>query len=497
MSPERSFSKTARIILILIGTMLLFRAPNDPDFGWHYKYGEWMTQHLAFPKDNVFSFTMLDYKWADSYWLSEVLMFITAKSLGFIGLSLVFGLLFSILTLALVQKIECTKAVKAFIIITFWALAGLYSTSVRPFYFSSILVLLLSYILLFKEKYIKFLPILFLVWANMHADFVTGLFIFGVHTLFTTAPNLTKNFNLKVLFRNTFPLFLSFGTTLINPYGISLWLTMLKEMLNHSQFDWITEWMPLHSIISEKGAGLSVFVSLIFLLLIFAIPLVLNRKKIKPWYLISNLFFFLLLLRMRYFVRIFVVFSLFATFSYWNVTFTKLWQKITRNLDKKYLTVLVTSIFVLFLVVISLFFIRNLYLAGSIERWSKHYNYPYKAVVYLKTHPVEGNILNHFNWGGYLIWQLPEYKPFIDGRMTSWVDKDGYLLKLYDQISEHSESNAALLESYIKNYNIKLILIPKDSHLAVYLKNVKNKTWEVVYEDELAVVLGMKVQSTK
>ncbi len=35
-------------------------------------------------------------------------------------------------------------------------------------------------------------------------------------------------------------------------------------------------------------------------------------------------------------------------------------------------------------------------------------------------------MLTFYNWGGYLIWNYPQIKPSIDGRMHLWVDKKGY-----------------------------------------------------------------------
>ena len=42
--------------------------------------------------------------------------------------------------------------------------------------------------------------------------------------------------------------------------------------------------------------------------------------------------------------------------------------------------------------------------------------YPAKAAAWIETHRKPGPILNHYNWGGYLLWRLPDYPVSIDGR---------------------------------------------------------------------------------
>ena len=52
----------------------------------------------------------------------------------------------------------------------------------------------------------------------------------------------------------------------------------------------------------------------------------------------------------------------------------------------------------------------------------------------------EGNMFNEYSWGVYLIWKLPEYKTFIDGRMLSWRDESGYsVFEEYVEITRSEE----------------------------------------------------------
>ncbi len=69
------------IFPVAIGIFLLFSPPIDSDLGWHLKYGEYMFQNRNFLKENVFSYTMPNYQWANSYWVAQLIMY-TLFSLG-------------------------------------------------------------------------------------------------------------------------------------------------------------------------------------------------------------------------------------------------------------------------------------------------------------------------------------------------------------------------------------------------------------------------------
>ncbi|MDP3998348.1 MAG: hypothetical protein Q8P89_01930, partial [bacterium] len=116
--------------------------------------------------------------------------------------------------------------------------------------------------------------------------------------------------------------------------------------------------------------------------------------------------------------------------------------------------------------------IKNLSLAGG---------YPYQAVEYLKEHPQE-RMFNFYNWGGYLIWQLPENKTFIDGRMSGWKKDKRIILDDDSQIMFLKNG----FEETLDFWKINSFLIPADSPLAQYLKI--HPAWEKKYEDKTAVV---------
>jgi hypothetical protein len=102
-----------------------------------------------------------------------------------------------------------------------------------------------------------------------------------------------------------------------------------------------------------------------------------------------------------------------------------------------------------------------------------NYNfYPQKAVEYLKKLNFKGNLFSLYDYGGYLIWIMPERKVYIDGRMPSWRRDRGPVTESNYAFDDYLTmiSDEKYLFKQIKKYNITYILIPKPKD-----KN-KNKT---------------------
>jgi hypothetical protein len=45
---------------------------------------------------------------------------------------------------------------------------------------------------------------------------------------------------------------------------------------------------------------------------------------------------------------------------------------------------------------------------------------------FLSRHSLTNELFSDYGWGGWLIWNYPDIKPTIDGRMPFWEDEHGY-----------------------------------------------------------------------
>ena len=516
-----SGKKLTYLLLVLTGAFILFSPPVDPDFGWHYKYGEYLFQNGKILRENIFSYTNTDYKWANSYWISELIIYTSYRFLGNVTSSLILGFTLSFIFLLIIKRHTDDALIVSLIHISSMIVLRAFYTTVRPLCYSTIFLFLLVHVLL-QKKHLKLVPFIFLVWANMHADFVIGLFILGVYCLSdffkkTNAPEmkfkqvfpLRKKFNdiktylgdfllyLKRIFREkqiikkftqSFNvLFISVLLTLINPFGVSLWLTLLKELTQPTKA-FVSEWQPLTNL-NPGNIFLSTFTAagLVSTLLQKNV----RGEKYKSWYVFLIIFFYLFSMKSVYFVRIMIIASLFPIID--ETVSLKLqicdsYKKPLLNIPKCFGNTLLGLI----LLTTASDFLTKIPIIVSDDKLWVEKDYPYGAVNYLKENPINRNMLNCYSWGGYMIWKLPEYKTFIDGRMTAWRKNGNYFMDDYQKIYYQTEENVDLLEEYLKKYDIGIVMEKPDSNLVKYLRENRSEEWETVYEDDVSVILKKK-----
>lgn len=88
-------------------------------------------------------------------------------------------------------------------------------------------------------------------------------------------------------------------------------------------------------------------------------------------------------------------------------------------------------------------------------------------------------MLNSYNWGGYLIWALPEYPVFVDGR-TDLYDDD--LLTQY-LAAVRAEPN---WREVLQRWEIGVVLLEPNAPLVTLLRQ---QGWQTAAADELSVIL--------
>jgi hypothetical protein len=112
-----------------------------------------------------------------------------------------------------------------------------------------------------------------------------------------------------------------------------------------------------------------------------------------------------------------------------------------------------------------------------------HNELPDKAMADLRSQPCRGHVFNEYDYGGYIVWQLPGTKVYIDGRMPSWRQGSvDYLANwkavLGDEGSAHRE---------FAKYDVDCALVEvKHDRLVGQLKR---EGWRVAADDGFAVLL--------
>lgn len=460
--------------------------PTDPDLGWQLRCGEQIWEKHNFCNQNQFSILLKNYSWVNHRWLYQATIFPTLQSSGLWGLTIFNTILMTLSFIFFYLSIKNYVLEKmlaiALIIFLSW---GVFSFGIRSqllgFFFFNLLLWLFSQ---FKQKpkLIIFFPFIMLIWVNSHGSFLIGLILLtfwwlkeAVRFLYLRQKKDKRRFVLYTLI-----LVLSLTTTLFNPFGLRVYQDAWRHFVGVKLENLIAEWVPptllVWWLILSTGIGL------------FFYLLVANRKRglINGLLLLS---FLLLTLKAR---RHLPFYFFLASYLFLVSPLTKqvfgFWLK-QREL-RRILTILALTAF---------FFVGFFHqLPKTIKTNSSWQNYcrinsviyPCEAIEFLKKQSGKGNIFNRYEWGGFLIWQLPEYKIFVDGRMPAWQTPSGK--SPYTIYLETLQTQPGWQET-LESYNINWILISPNTFMDLLLApNPENFGWEKAYRDKISVIYRRK-----
>jgi len=91
----------------------------------------------------------------------------------------------------------------------------------------------------------------------------------------------------------------------------------------------------------------------------------------------------------------------------------------------------------------------------------------------------DGKMFNSYNWCGYLIWSLPDYPVFIDGRADLYGE--ALINEWWDVVNGNSD---ALL--ILDKYHINLVVLETDWPI---IDQLKNSHWFVLFKDDRSIVM--------
>lgn len=419
----------------------IYRTTIDPDFGWHLKSGQYYLEHWM-PSHDVFTYTAADFPWINHEWLSDILLAILHFIGGFTLLAAVYAGLWTLaLWLVGAEAGALTVIVAVVALIPFM---GVRTITL------SLLGLAILHRLYSKNQNQKLwlLPIIFIIWANMHGSFVMGL----AYLAFLAVKNRSWRMAAYVL--------VGAAVTLLNPYGFDIYVEVLRTITDSSLRLNINEWQPC-------SIPLLTWPFIILWLAAFVM------KDANNWrnYINFDLFLFILGISSQRNIVLFVILAV-------AITGKRLKQvTLPKNLKirQKILAAVCGTI-------VAISFIGLIFYEFSTNMWippNREYFYPQKIVEYLKKNPCEGNIFSAYNYGGYLIWKLPEKKVYIDGRMPSWrLDGANYLQNYNDVVT-----NYFFLKKEFAKYNVKCAILDNYDDTKMTILMLIFTKWSIVSQD--------------
>ncbi|MDD3532223.1 MAG: hypothetical protein PHR64_02530 [Candidatus Shapirobacteria bacterium] len=405
-------------VVLLVVFCLSFHSAEiewNQDLGRHIRLGEIILEEKSIPKINFFSYLEVDFPFQNHHWLSEVVLALIYNNFGNSGL-----ILFKTLLLVLAwgglfwlasQTISPSWA--AFLILL-PILIFRERTDIRPEIFGFLLFGL--FLIIFtkarkgKKKLLWCLPLLQLLWVNLHISFVFGLFLIGVNFFWFWQKKLfssSKKAGMVLL-----PLFLAVLANLVNPNFINGALAPLLIWQNYGYQIVENQSVFFLSALGYRG-GIVLFKIGFILGLVFFIA---NRKS-----LIDFLAWLALSIISARQIRHLPFWALYS-FWFWASTLQFFLKKVSQKTrlffdwGAKITALLAASFLVL------------IHSTGLIYRWSdQNKNFGFggnqptrEAALFLVNNFPKEKIFNNFDIGSYLDYFYPEIRVFADSRPEAY-----------------------------------------------------------------------------
>jgi hypothetical protein len=450
---------------------------RDLDNWWHLKVGEWIVHNHSIPHTGIFSGTAANRPWAAYSWGYEVLLSQAYRWLDIVGM----GVIGTVLTvLVAVSVYRMTRRLSG----RFWVgcLTATVACSVflftmcpRPVYFTMMLfatelTLILEANRRGRVQTLYWLPLVFLFWANLHIQFIYGLAIVGLLLGVVLVQRLaaTSGWNPEYLSPSTLPLGPVAAVfagcilaTCISPYSYHLYEIVYGYASSKLPYQMIGELQPL--TFRAPSHYLQV-------LLTGAAFLALVRKKkvdlFKLGLLLVTTVVGYRMMRDAWFVCIAAA----------GCVADAPTEEGTQDRAETWLEGLGLAAC---LVVAGLLFARNTDFNRAGLDATISSEFPVDAVNYLRKHPQPGPLYNAFDWGGFLIWYMPDHPVAIDGRTDLYGDE--MLSRFLDTANG---DGSYLTDPYLNESGV--VLLPRKIPLVALL--LGDQRFQKVYEDRLAVV---------
>jgi hypothetical protein len=256
--PNLSFAGLAVVVaLSLIFLLTSFNRLNHTDLWGHLNFGRWMVNHHAFPATDPFAAEPSSISVLQGAWLAQTIGYEVQRLFGNEGLVLGHALLVTLTAGALMLAVQrrgvpplWVWSAGAAMLVLDLPIVG----TIRPQLFGQLgaaLFLLACAELPHRKHPLVWLPIVAMLWANLHGSIVMGLAIIGLYAVGVTwsvwqeasfsLANLARDRRLQVVWG---ALLLVLAGACINPHGPILILRILG-FGDHAALASISEWRAL------------------------------------------------------------------------------------------------------------------------------------------------------------------------------------------------------------------------------------------------------------
>ncbi len=485
------------LLAALVFTPLSVRLLSDAGIGWHIRTGQQIVATHAIPRVDSFSSTMAGRPWFAWEWLYDLLVGQLDATLGLNGVvwftAVVIAAVFAGMFRLLIAR--GTNVLVALVLVLLAMSASMIHFLARPHVVSWLFTLTWFWILdssdrdcfdgfgRRRRRWLWALPLLMLVWGNVHGGFLVGFVLLGIFLLgaawtwFRASQNRIEEILQKIAARKrtrnlAWVSLLSAAASLANPYGWKLYSHVYHYLSNRFLMDHIDEFQ------SPNFHGVAQKCLLTLLLITVAVLAVRGRE-----------------LRMSQ--GLLVLFAVYAgLYASRNIPVSSILlvmvvaplmpaARLARAFSQRMADIEVGlrgHLWPMVAIVVTLAIAANGGRAGSSVFMDAHFDpkrMPVDALNYLEQHEVTGPVLSPDYWGGYLIYRLyPKSRVVVDDRHDLYGDE---FFKSYLKLV-HVEPG---WEEFLETHPASCVLLPRDAALANRL--VITKGWKQIYADNMTI----------
>lgn len=420
-----------------------------------------------FKYTNTYSFTEPDRPWINHEWLAEYLLHSVYTRFGNTGL-IVYKILIGMCVtgiLCLAMNAAGVSAGLGFLWLVLIISVMGYGFSMRPhlltYFLYALFLLILQRHKMSGSKIVYIIPLLGIVWANLHGAFFVGAILLGI---FLIAEIIKRSRRAAPLVLVT-ALFIA--ATFINPYGIRLWQYIFYSAGISRPF--LSEWAPFLNmeLVAEH-------VDFVFLALASVFSIFFSRRH-KDMANLAVLFVsFAAAIAMRRNIPLFAITAAFVVPGYLEDIAG---QPIKRIFGKFSMSIVAAVLFLFCFVSVGYTFFFNKSDFRQIE--VEQISFPVSAVSFMKENGISGNAVIFFNWAEYAIWKLyPDCRVFLDGRLCS-----AYSVNTINDFFNFLYLGKGW-ENALRGYPTDIVLIHRGN--PVYARMLSMPGWVNVYNDRIA-----------
>lgn len=413
--------------------------------------------------------------WYDHEWGSGVIFYLTQHFFSSAGILILQAVLVFLIFFTMTKIIKL-RGVKTstpynflFYYFAFNSISYILNDPIRCQLFSFLFFTVFLYIL---ERYRKgigkdweliiYLPIIMLVWNNLHGGCVSGIGLILIYII-------GEFLNGKPVKKYIFALIPTILVLPINPWGIK-YLSFLFKATTMQRNNVVEWWGAFSKFFLFRYMKFKVY-ALVMLLVEFGV--IIKQLINKTFYFDKTKFLILIITIILAIQHVKLIpFALISIVCFLYDDFYTAFNALTVNLFNKIAPIKDGIIYTLILI----FAISNIN-QKAFQPLIDGSRYPIRAIEFVKINKIKGDLLISFGFGSYASYKLyPNNKIFVDGRYEEvYYDymlpllKNFYLVnKNWDEVLKRFPPDVMIIEKFYSVFNVLS----------------KNKDWKLVFEDK-------------